>query len=121
MTQYEHLEAEEDPGQLGRDGHAADHHQHRAEGQHSSAVVTALVDPKVLPTNEMNPPVDGWTRENRASVLPSSAIAIPATTIVSGAAIPAVKTRKRNRSKSCRRARCSPWLTRRCPPGRARR
>src|SRR5260370_26769940 len=44
---------------------------------HSSAVVTALVPPKVLPTNEMNPPVDGWARENSDSVLPSSATATP--------------------------------------------
>ena len=61
---------------------------------HSSAVVTALVPPNVLPTKEMNPPVDGCARENWDSVLPSSAIAMPATMIVSGAATPAVKTRK---------------------------
>jgi hypothetical protein len=63
---------------------------------HSSAVVTALVPPNVLPTNEMNPPVEGWARENWASVLPSSAIATPAAMIVSGDATPAVKTRKPN-------------------------
>jgi hypothetical protein len=56
-------------------------------------VVTALVPPNVLPTNVMNPPVDGWARENWARVLPSSAIAMPATMMVSGAAIPAVRTR----------------------------
>src|ERR1022692_3364544 len=65
----------------------------------SSAVVTALVPPKVLPTKEMNPPVDGCARENWASVLPSSAIAIPAAMIVSGAATPAVTTRKPNPKK----------------------
>ncbi len=62
----------------------------------SSAVVTALVPPKVLPTNEMKPPVDGCARENWARVLPSSAIAMAATMIVSGAAMPAVSTRKPN-------------------------
>jgi hypothetical protein len=57
------------------------------------------VPPKVLPTNEMKPPVEGSTRENWASVLPSSAMAMPATMIVSGAAIPAVTTRKANPKK----------------------
>jgi hypothetical protein len=66
---------------------------------HSSAVVTALVPPNVLPTNEMNPPVDGCALENCESVFPSRAIAIPATMIVSGAATPAVKTRKPNPKK----------------------
>ena len=61
---------------------------------HSRAVVTALVPPNVLPTYEMKPPVDGCTRENCDSVLPSSAIAMPATMIVSGAATPAVRNRK---------------------------
>src|SRR6185312_13428472 len=42
----------------------------------------------------MNPPVDGCARENCDSVLPSSAIAMPATMIVSGAATPAVRNRK---------------------------
>ena len=56
-------------------------------------MVTALVPPNVLPTNEMNPPVDGWARENWDSVLPSSAIAMPAAMMVSGAATPAVITR----------------------------
>ncbi len=60
----------------------------------SRAVVTALVGPKVLPTNDMKLPVDGWARENCARVLPSSAIAIPAAMIVSGAATPAVSARK---------------------------
>src|SRR6202042_3192731 len=59
---------------------------------HSRAVVTALVPPNDLPTNVMNPPVEGWARENCDSVLPSSAIAITAATMVSGAAIPAVAT-----------------------------
>ena len=58
----------------------------------SNAVVTALVPPKLLPTKVMNPPVDGWARENWDSVLPSSAIATAAATIVSGAPIPAVMT-----------------------------
>ena len=61
---------------------------------HSSAVVTALVPPNVLPTNVMKPPVDGCARENCDSVLASSAIATAAATMVSGAAIPAVKTMK---------------------------
>ena len=56
-------------------------------------MVTPLVPPNVLPTNEMKPPVLGWARENCASVLPSSAIAMPAAMIVSGAAMPAVNTR----------------------------
>ena len=55
-------------------------------------MVTALVPPNDLPTNVMNPPVDGWARENCDSVLPSSAIAITAAMIVSGAAMPAVTT-----------------------------
>ena len=55
-------------------------------------MVTALVPPKVLPTKVMKPPVDGCARENWASVLPSSAMATAAATMVSGAAIPAVKT-----------------------------
>ncbi len=42
----------------------------------------------------MNPPVDGCTRENCDSVLPSSAMAMAATMIVSGAATPAVRNRK---------------------------
>ena len=58
----------------------------------SSAVVTALVPPNVLPTNVMNPPVDGWARENWDRVLPRSATAMIAATIVSGAARPAVVT-----------------------------
>src|SRR5580704_13624342 len=58
----------------------------------SSAVVTALVPPKVLPTNVMNPPVDGCARANWDSVLASSAIATAAARIVSGAAMPAVMT-----------------------------
>jgi len=41
----------------------------------------------------MKPPVDGCARENCASVFPSSAMAMPAAMIVSGAAIPAVTTR----------------------------
>ena len=40
----------------------------------------------------MNPPAEGWALENWESVLPSSAIAIPAATMVSGAAMPAVMT-----------------------------
>ena len=59
-------------------------------------MVTALVPPKVLPTNEMNPPVDGIALENWDSVLPSSAIAMAATMTVSGAAMPAVATRNAN-------------------------
>ncbi len=59
-------------------------------------MVTALVPPNVLPTNVMKPPVDGWARENWASVLPSSAIAMPAATMVSGEATPAVMARKPN-------------------------
>ncbi len=59
---------------------------------HSSAVVTALVPPKVLPTNVMKPPVEGCARENCASVFPSSATAMPAAMMVSGAAMPAVRT-----------------------------
>jgi hypothetical protein len=55
-------------------------------------VVTALVPPKDLPTNVIKPPVDGWTRENCDSVLPSKAIAITAAMIVSGAAMPEVTT-----------------------------
>ena len=61
--------------------------------------MTALVPPKVLPTNEMKPPVDGWALENSASVLPRKAIATPATMIVSGAATPAVNTRNPNPKK----------------------
>ncbi len=59
-------------------------------------MVTALVPPKVLPTKVMKPPVDGWARENWASVLPSSAIAMPAATMVSGEATPAVMARNPN-------------------------
>ena len=59
-------------------------------------MVTALVPPKVLPTKVMNPPVEGCARENWASVLPSSAMAMPAATMVSGAATPAVMARKPN-------------------------
>ena len=55
-------------------------------------MVTALVPPNVLPTNVMNPPVLGWARENWDSVLPSSAIAMMAAMMVSGAAMPAVIT-----------------------------
>jgi hypothetical protein len=55
-------------------------------------VVTALVPPNVLPTNVMNPPVDGCARENWDNVLPSSATAMAATRIVSGAPMPAVVT-----------------------------
>jgi hypothetical protein len=44
----------------------------------------------------MKPPVDGWARENWASVLPSSAIAMPAATMVSGEATPAVMARNPN-------------------------
>ena len=58
----------------------------------TSAVTTALVPPNVLPTKVMNPPVDGWARENWASVLPSSAMAMAAAMIVSGAPMPAVIT-----------------------------
>src|SRR5690242_2956302 len=47
----------------------------------------------------MNPPVDGCARENWASVLPSSATAITAAMIVSGAATPAVNTRNPNPKK----------------------
>src|SRR5260370_33343016 len=60
---------------------------------HSSAVVTALVPPNDLPTNEMKPPVDGWARENWDNVLPRKAMATTAAMIVSGAATPAVATR----------------------------
>src|SRR5450755_2188247 len=56
----------------------------------NNAVATALVGPNALPTNVMNPPVDGCARANCASVFPSNAIATPATTIVNGAATPAV-------------------------------
>ena len=59
-------------------------------------MVTALVPPKDLPTNVMKPPVDGCARENWASVLPSRAIAMPAATIVSGEATPAVMARNPN-------------------------
>ena len=59
-------------------------------------MVTALVPPKVLPTKVMKPPVDGCARENWASVLPSSAIAMPAATMVSGEATPAVIARNPN-------------------------
>ena len=55
-------------------------------------MVTALVPPNVLPTNVMKPPVLGCARENCESVLPSSAIATMAATMVSGAAMPAVIT-----------------------------
>src|SRR5271170_7225309 len=58
----------------------------------SSAVVTALVPPKVLPTKVLKPPVDGCARANCDSVLASSAIATAAARIVSGAAMPAVMT-----------------------------
>src|ERR1039457_1585946 len=54
------------------------------------AVATALVPPNVLPTKVMKPPVDGWTRENCASVFPSRAMATAAATMVSGEARPAV-------------------------------
>jgi hypothetical protein len=53
-------------------------------------VATALVPPKDFPMNVMNPPVDGWARENWASVLPSSATAMIAAMMVSGEATPAV-------------------------------
>ncbi len=59
---------------------------------HSSAVVTALVPPNVLPTKVMKPPVLGCARENCASVLPSSAIAMMAATRTSGEARPAMIT-----------------------------
>ena len=59
---------------------------------HSSAVVTALVPPNVLPTNVMKPPVLGCARENCDSVLPSSAIAMMAATSTSGAPMPAAST-----------------------------
>ena len=54
--------------------------------------MTALVPPNVLPTNVMKPPVLGWARENCASVLPSSAIAMMAATSTSGAPMPAAST-----------------------------
>ena len=59
---------------------------------HISAVVTALVPPNVLPTNVMKPPVLGWARENCASVLPSSAMAMMAAMSTSGAPMPAMST-----------------------------
>ncbi len=40
--------------------------------------------------------MDGWARENWASVLPSRAIAMPAATMVSGEATPAVMARNPN-------------------------
>ena len=59
---------------------------------HTSAVVTALVPPNVLPTNVMKPPVIGCARENCDSVLPSSAMATAATSTTSGEARPAAIT-----------------------------
>src|SRR5450759_5663957 len=55
-------------------------------------VVMAETGPKVLPIKVMNEPVDGIERENSASVLPSRAMAIAATMMVSGEAMPAVDT-----------------------------
>jgi len=55
-----------------------------------SAVVTATRPPKVLPMNEMNPPVDGNTLLNSESVLPRNKMATPARMIVNGDANPAV-------------------------------
>jgi hypothetical protein len=52
-------------------------------------VVTAITGPKVLPIKVMKEPVEGIERENSASVLPSRAIAIAATMMVSGEAMPA--------------------------------
>jgi hypothetical protein len=54
------------------------------------AVVSAMIGPKVRPMKVMNDPVEGIDLENSASVLPSSATAMAATTMVSGEAIPAV-------------------------------
>ena len=59
---------------------------------HSSAVVTALVPPKVLPTKVMKPPVDGCARENCDSVLPSRAMATMAAMTTSGEPRPAAIT-----------------------------
>ena len=60
------------------------------EGALTSAVVTAVRPPKVLPTKEMKPPVDGRTLENSESVLPRNRIATPARMMVRGDANPAV-------------------------------
>ena len=54
------------------------HRDDVAQRPASSAVVTALTGPKVLPTKVMKLPAEGCARENSASVLPSSATAIPA-------------------------------------------
>jgi hypothetical protein len=59
----------------------------------TSAVVTALVGPKVLPTNVMKSPVDGVTLANSERVFARKAIATSASRIVSGEAIPAVVAR----------------------------
>ncbi|CAM5724424.1 hypothetical protein SALBM311S_00553 [Streptomyces alboniger] len=58
----------------------------RAES--GQALVTALTGPKVLPTKVVKLPAEGCARENSASVLPNSATATPAATMVSGDATP---------------------------------
>ena len=58
------------------------------------AVVTAIRPPKVLPTKEMNPPVEGRTLVNSDKVLARNKIATPAATMVKGDASPAVIARK---------------------------
>jgi hypothetical protein len=60
------------------------------------AVVSADTGPNALPMNVMNDPVDGTDLENSASVLPSRATAIPAATMVSGEATPAVAASSAN-------------------------
>lgn len=62
-------------------------------------MVTALTGPKVLPTKVVKLPAEGCARENSASVLPNSATATPAATMVSGDATPAVVARKANPKK----------------------
>src|SRR5947209_16710390 len=54
-------------------------------------VVTAMIGPKVLPMKVINEPVEGIERENSLRVLPSSAMAIAATIMVSGEPIPALE------------------------------
>ena len=53
------------------------------------AVVSAATGPNPLPMNVMNDPVDGIDLVNWATVLPSSAIAMPAAMMVNGEATPA--------------------------------
>src|SRR5579875_414077 len=52
-------------------------------------VVTAITGPNVLPIKVMKEPVEGIERENSDRVLPSKAMAMAATMMVSGDATPA--------------------------------